>query len=747
MYWAFPSRLFDEPFSTILNDRNGNLISAQIADDGQWRFPMVEQIPKELETATLMYEDEYFRFHLGLNPVSVFRAIIQNFKHQKITSGGSTISMQVIRLSRKKKARTYLEKLIEMYLAFRMEWSFSKDDILKLYLSHAPYGGNVVGAETAAWRYFNRPLNQLSWAEYSMLAVLPNAPSLIHINKNRPWLKIKRDRLLKKLLEKDKIDSNTYLLAIEEPIPDRPSALPNQTYHLLEFAKKNGYAEQRIQTTIDIRLQNQLMAMANQYMEALAGNQIRNACILVEDISRGEILCYIGNTQNKNNLAPYVDLIQSERSSGSILKPFLYGLSFEEGLIYPPTLLEDIPISFGGFTPLNFNQRYLGVVPAKQALAQSLNIPAVNLLKNYGIIPFYDRLKSLGISSLHRPVGNYGLSLILGGAEVKLWDLASIYTKQAQVLNTATNERAPRGIRLFNKICIDSTFSDSISAGAWWLTSQALTQVQRPGLEEDWKRFSSSKKIAWKTGTSQGFRDAWAIGYTANYLVAVWVGNAEGDGRPGLTGVSAAAPLMFKCFQLLPQTHWFEKPEAQLKSIELCSESGRLPQIYCPKKTIEVPINSRMNTSCQYHEKILINPKGEQVFRHCSDEANKDTVWFKLPPIPAYYYKQIKPDFINHLPVSKACITEHKNEMAIIYPQQGAKIQLAKGFDGKIKPMVLEATHNNNRAKMYWHLDEHYLGMSESQHRITILINAGHHRLNLVDEQGHQVQVSFDVYE
>jgi len=746
-YFLLPSPLFNDPYCMVLNDEKGQLLSASIADDGQWRFPGVDSIPDEMKECLLHFEDEYFYYHPGVNPVSILRALSQNITAGRVVSGGSTISMQVIRISQKNRERTYGRKLIEMIKAIRLELGHSKDEILEFYLTHAPYGGNVVGAETAAWRYFNRPLTELSWAEYATLAVLPNAPSLIMPGRNADKLKSKRDRLLRKLLENKKIDSLTYSLAISETLPGKPHPLPFHAHHLLRHFKSLCSNGCRVRSTLDGKLQRRLESRLNNYTERLAESKIRNACGMVIDLKTAEVKAYIGNANYKNVPAKFVDLIRARRSSGSILKPFLYAGTIEEGLIHTSTLLRDVPTRIYGFAPTNFNDDYEGMVRADLALPRSLNIPATLLLRDFGVISFHQQLKRLGFTTIDRSPQNYGLSLILGGAEVTLWDVASIYGDQARNLNsfTAGNNEIKSGIKLQKEDQLTGE-KEHYSAGSWWLVSQALKEVQRPGIEESWRRFSSSRDIAWKTGTSFGFRDAWAVGYNAEYLVAVWVGNATGEGRPGLTGASVAAPLMFDFFQNISGQSWFEKPIMDLKYVTLCAESGLAPNPYCPRREVEAPMSSSMPLLCHYHVPVTLNESGERVFRECYEGNVTDTSWFILDPIAGYYYHQ-KHNWYSKVPqYSEKCAQEDPTSIAILYPSNRSEVIIPKDFDRQYEKVLAEAVHNDPEATLFWHLDEEYIGTTTNKHKLPLELSPGKHSLTVLDLNGSKANVRFEAH-
>lgn len=747
IYLVIPVKLFNDPYSTIITDSKGELLSAKIANDGQWRFPKVDSIPINFIEAIRYFEDEYFYWHPGVNPVSIFRAGYQNFSSGRIKSGGSTLSMQVIRLSRKNKNRSYIEKFIEIVNAVKLEFLYTKEEILKFYVSNAPYGGNVVGVEAASWRYFQRPLHQLSWAEYATLAVLPNAPSLIHPGRNRELLIQKRNQLLKKLYKNEVLDSLTYSLALMENIPLKPQPLPNDAFHLLDFAIKSGKEGQRIKTSIEKSIQVALSKKLDNYVNILSQNEIRNACAIVVSLKDASIIAYIGNTKNKGSGARFVDLVQAPRSSGSILKPLLYGKAMDDGMIQTTTLLKDVPISISKFSPSNFDKRFEGVVPAGDALARSLNIPATLLLRDYGIVPFYEDLQNFGFTSINRPAGNYGLTLILGGAEVTLWDLAKIYSHQAIALREF-NRTKPKvtGLQLWGGVERFDEPKSAITEGGWWLISEALTNVQRPGLDQNWKHFSSSRRIAWKTGTSHGFRDAWAIGYDSEYLVGIWVGNAEGDGRPGLTGVSTAAPLMFQFFQRLKINGWFSKPETSLKHINVCEKSGMSPNQFCPNKEVEIPKNAKISNRCSLHKNIILNTENERVYLDCATTNVNDTVWFSLDPVAAHYFKISHQNYEPLPAFSSNCKKGDKNMLDIIYPPNDAEIIIPKDFDGKEEKILMEAAHVNENSKLYWHLDNLYVGTTENNHQMLLKLDIGGHSLLIMDEWGNTKRNKFRIY-
>jgi penicillin-binding protein 1C len=333
-YLCLPQELFNDQYSPVLLARNGELLSASIAADGQWRFPKSDTISDKFVEALIAFEDKRFRDHPGVDVFSIGRAISQNISKRKVVSGASTISMQVIRLSRKGNSRTLYEKLLEIVLATRLELRYSKNEILSLYAAHAPFGGNVVGLEAACWRYFGNSSKELSWAEAALLAVLPNAPALIHPGRNRAELKAKRDRLLDKLVLFGKIDELSCALAKEEPVPEIPFALPQHARHLLVRGVKDGHINKKITSTVDFALQHRTEQIVQDHHDRLKSNRIYNIAALVIDVQTGEVLSYVGNAGFDKKHGNDVDVITAARSTGSILKPFLYAAMLDDGKMF-----------------------------------------------------------------------------------------------------------------------------------------------------------------------------------------------------------------------------------------------------------------------------------------------------------------------------------------------------------------------------------------------------------------------------
>ena len=578
--------------------------------------------------------------------------------------------------------------MVEAVLATRLELRYSKRRILALYASHAPFGGNVVGLEAASWRYFGRPAAELSWAESATLAVLPNAPASIHMGRSRDELLAKRNRLLLRLKEHGDLSADDYEAAVQEPLPDAPLPLPSWASHYVEGCPKGV----RTHSSLRISVQKAVEAAVNRRSDELAREGIADMAAVVIDNLSGEIVAYVGNASPyRERTGVSVDIALAPRSTGSILKPFLYKAALEEGVILPRTLLPDIPVNLSGFAPQNFDRQFYGAVPADEALARSLNVPAVFLLRQYGVPKFHALLRSAGLSTLTQAPEHYGLSLILGGAECKLAEITAAYASLA----------TENGL-------------------AQWYTMDALKEVNRPD-ELDWRLIRSVRKAAWKTGTSYGFRDAWAVGMTPRWTIGVWAGNADGHGVPGLTGARTAGPTLFDILNLLPEdTEWFEMPGQAGKDaswVKVCQDSGMLAGPDCPGEDLLIPAAGLDSEPCPYHR------TGE----------------FVLPPVMEWYYRPYHPEYTG------ATARPASTAVQFIYPQSGAVLSIPRQLSGEKEGIVFRAAHHRPDATLWWHMDDSYIGETRFQHELRLTPAPGKHTLTVMDDEGNTAFVRFTI--
>ena len=776
--FCLPWQQFHVPYSTVVTDRNEELLGARIASDGQWRFPPRKTTPEKIKQCLITFEDKHFYHHWGVNPLATGRALYQNLKNKRVVSGGSTLTMQTIRLARNK-PRTLGEKVVEMIWATRLEFRASKEEILSMYVSHAPFGGNVVGLDAAAWRYFGHSAEDLSWAESAVLAVLPNAPAMIHLSKGRKTLLSKRNRLLKQLLEEEIIDASTYELAVSEPLPDEPHPLPQIAPHLVSrfYQERNGLYTR---STIDRGIQSHIESLAERWSNEFNRSDIRNLAILVIDIPTNQVVAYCGNVHfDRKQGGSQVDVIQAPRSTGSILKPFLYNAMLQEGSLLPKMLLPDVPVNINGFTPQNFSMQFEGAVPASEALARSLNIPAVTMLQRYGVPKFHHLLQQMGFKTINRAASHYGLSLILGGAEATLWDVTNAYAqmgrslssspsptvsqgKEAQILletenteqinndtkQTSRNHKSnhdkqeKREQSNSSPLSVEENSEETTSAkaGAAWLTLSALTEVNRPE-EIDWKSIPSMQTIAWN-----GFRDAWAVGVTPRYAVGVWVGNATGEGKPGLVGAQTAGPVLFDIFRYLPSSSWFERPTGVFVDAEICRQSGHLKGRFCEETDTVLILPAGLQTeACPYHHLVTLSAdESHRIYENCANtEPTIQKSWFALPPVWEWYYKQHHPEYKPLPPFKAGCGEDSFQSMQFIYPPMNAHIKLPKQLDGSKGFLTVELAHSNPNATIFWHLDDTYQTQTQDFHKISLQPAPGKHSLTAVDGEGNTVSTTF----
>lgn len=754
--WGTMDPLFPSPTSTVLLDKDGKLLSASVASDGQWRFPPPDSLPPRFITCLLQFEDRHFFEHIGVHLPSVVRAIRQNARAGRIVSGGSTLSMQVARLSLRGDERSYAQKLKEVLLALHIEMRYSKLGILELFAANAPFGGNVVGIDAAAWRWFGQPAHQLGWAQCATLAVLPNAPATIYPGKGQVALKEKRDRLLDRLFTVGLLDSLAWRLAKEEPLPGKAQALPLLAPHLMGTLAKTDHVGHAIHTTIDSELQQRATNALAQYASVLEANELHNAALLIMEVPTGKVRAYVGNSPTAGaNHAGAVDIIRRPRSTGSLLKPFLYADMLQSGELLPEMLVADVPTHYAGFTPRNSDGHFSGAVPASRALARSLNVPAVRALRKHGVARTLRTLNGMGLASLNRGADHYGLSLVVGGGECSLWEMAGAYASMARIVHASGRARLQDGNLLVHPPVIMEGSAETphtakaneqlpLSASAIHFTLEAMRSVNRPEMQSGWQTFSGGQPIAWKTGTSPGHRDAWAIGVTDDWCVAVWTGNASGEGRPGNTGTLAAAPLLFSLFGLLPASGSSEPPYDEMVRVTICTRSGHRAGENCqPVDSLWIPAVGMRTPPCPYHQRITMDAAG----RHrTTDASGVQRTWFVLPPAMEHYAAPIDPLYLPLPPWAEGSgMNTGETPFELIYPEPGTRLLIPLELDGSPGNVVFEAAHRQMNAILHWHLDDIYLGSTSGDHRIAISPEEGEHRITLTDATGASLQTQFSV--
>lgn len=593
-YWPRPPLSDAQPQSTGVYDREGRLLRLVLADDQRYRLwlPLAE-LPASLREAVLLHEDAWFYRHPGVNPISLVRAAWSTYGGGDARIGGSTVTMQLARLRWKLATRTPAGKMLQILRALQLELCYSKDDILEAYLNLAPYGGNIEGAGAASLIYFDKPAAALTLPEALTLAVLPQAPTrrgrLQRLSGQSDsyagnGLAAARARLYARWRDKHGADAaqdaSMALPVALRTSRELPFAAPHFVERVLGERMLHADAGPRIDTTLDLRLQRLLQERVRSYVQRVRSRGVRNASALLIDTRDMGVRALVGSADYFDaHIAGQVNGTAAKRSPGSTLKPFIYALALDQGVLHPATVLRDVPSAFGPYTPENFDGRFLGPVTAADALIRSRNIPAVTVASQLQQPSFYAFLREAGISRLASEQ-HYGLALVLGGGEVTMEELARLYAMLGndglmRPLRWRGNDPAVGGSAL-------------VSAEAAFIVRDMLKRNPRPDLQ-----FAGGLRdapVAWKTGTSWGFRDAWSVGIVGPYVLAVWMGNFDGSQNPALVGVDMAAPLFFSIVDGLraARTDLSEPPRRwplNLKRVEICTASGDLPSAYCPQRS------------------------------------------------------------------------------------------------------------------------------------------------------------------
>jgi len=691
-------------YSTIIESSDSTVIHSFLNNEDKWRmYTELSEISPILKKAIIFKEDKYFYQHFGINPFAICRALFNNVIKGRRTSGASTITMQVIRLLNPKK-RTYFNKLIEIFRALQLELKYSKDEILQLYLNLVPYGGNIEGVKSASILYFNKKPYLLSIAEIATLSIIPNRPNSLTLGVDNEYIMKERNKWLQRYLNAQLFEKQDILDALEEPLTAIRIEAPKLAPHFSIRMKKMFPNQNIIKTSIDINKQIIIQSFVNNYIKRLYNKNIKNAVVLVIDNSSHKVVSYIGSADFYNTEdGGQVDGIQAIRSPGSTLKPLLYANAFDLGLITPKFVIADVPTNYSGYAPENYNDKFNGNVTIEYSLAHSLNVPAVKILDLITIEIFLKTLKKAGFKKIIADKSKLGLSLILGGCGVTLEELTKVYSAFA-------NDGMISEISYLQNDTIQNS-SKIISKQAAFLITEILTQVTRPDLPMEWQNSSNIPKIAWKTGTSYGRKDAWSIGYNKQYTIGVWVGNFSAESVSELSGSEYAAPLLFNIFNTLEYNNkadWFFKPFG-LDFRQVCSESGLIPNNNCSNLILDyyIPAVSNVNI-CNHLKEVCISPDSSVSYCTSCLPSNgyiKAIYNNYSPEIISYYDKyQIKYDKI---PIHNTNCERvfNENEPQITSPISNIEYWVDKIDSTQIK---LSCDVSNDVEKIFWYVNDKF---------------------------------------
>ncbi len=721
-------------FSQVVYSSEGTLLTGYLTDDDKWRmYSSLEEVSPQLIDALIEKEDSRFYYHIGVDPFAISRALIQNILGGERVSGASTISMQTARMLTGG-YRTYASKVYEMFVAFQLELRFSKKELLELYLSLLPYGGNVEGVKAASLLYFNKSPLHLSAAESVALTIIPNNPNSLRIDRDNDLIR-QRNYWIERLENAGVFSEAVTRDAISETFVRTRYSIPNLAPHFTRAVVRFSN-ETTSQTTLRYSHQLIVERLLGNYVRRASSTGISNGAVLVVDNSTGDVVAYAGSADyyNRENQGEN-DGVRSIRSPGSALKPFLYANALDRGLITPKLMLNDIPSDFAGFTPDNFDLEFRGKVTASYALVNSLNIPAVTLLNLVGTKEFVRLLSDNGFYVIEKQKASLGLSLILGGCGVTLEQMVRLYT----AFPNSGNIKNLRYIKGNNISAKHSVFSPE----AAYLTTVMLQKNTRPDFPEEYISRSDLPRIAWKTGTSYGKRDAWAIGYSKQYTIGVWMGNFDGRGAPDLVGVQASVPLLFDLFKAIDQSPGeISVPTSKIKEREICMESGMVAGPLCSKREKDFFIPGVSSGKiCDLHSTIYVaNNNSESYCREClPDSGYTAQVINKYEPELSMWYSSRGVTENNIPPHSKNCITKKGGAgPKIISPTANFEYLLELGKDQQI---MLQAAASHDIQILYWFADNTYLGKSVPGEKIFYTVKHNATLITCRDDKGRESSV------
>ena len=736
----FPLKV-NVPFSQIILAEDGSVLHASLSADDKWRMKTeLNEIVPQLKEAFIYKEDKYFYYHAGFNPLAIVRAFTNNIISIKKTSGASTITMQVVRLLEPRK-RNYASKLIEIFRASQLEWHYSKDEILQLYINLVPYSGNIEGVKSASILYFGRLPNHLSLAQITVLTIIPNRPTSLQLGKKNDLIKQERNKWLLSFRTACIFPNEDIESALIEPLEARRIRAPKEIPHLSVRLQKKYPELDIIKTCIKKPVQLKLEQISYNYIQRIKNKHINNAAVIILNNQTRAIEAYMGSPDfNDAEHSGQVDGIKALRSPGSTLKPFVYAMGFDEGLITPKSILADVPTDFDGYAPENFDKKFNGNITIEKSLSYSLNIPAVKMLEKLTVQKFTEELKKAGFKKINNQENQLGLSLILGGCGVTLEELTKSFTSFA-------NEGS---LFEYKYTVSESTkkITELMSPMAAYMITDILTQVTRPDLPNNYKNTYRVPQIAWKTGTSYGRRDAWSIGYNKKYTIGVWVGNFSGEGVPELTGADIATPLLFEIFNSInysPSNNWFFKPE-ELKFRYVCTESGKLPGDYCESSVIDYYIpNISSAEKCNHMKMVDVSIDERYSFCHyCLPEGGyKKKLYPNLASELIDYYKNIGVPFI--------AIPEHNPNCTRIYESYSPKIIMPVNkkeyLVEKEDPaeIAMKCIAHNEVKKVFWYINNKFYKEAGANEKIFFKPEQGQTKISCSDDKGRNSDITITV--
>ncbi len=738
--WVFP--LPDNiEYSTIITDNKSEVIHAFLTNDQKWRMKTeLEEISPLLRKTIVEKEDKYFYSHPGVNALAIARAFVKNIFRRKRTSGASTITMQVARALEPKR-RTYFNKLIEIFRAEQLEWKYSKNEILQLYLNLVPYGGNIEGVKSASILYFKKQPDHLSLAEITALSIIPNRPSSLVMGKHNDRIVQERNRWLQQFANDKVFTQKEIADALSEPLTATRGTVPQLVPHLAWKLKQQG--GDIIKTNIELNTQLKTEKLVADYSRILTLKNIRNAAVIIIDNQTHNVITYVGSANFTDTIdAGQVNGANAIRQPGSTLKPLLYGLCMDEGLMTPKAIITDVSVNYNGYAPENYDKQFNGYVTMEYALEHSLNIPAVKGLQWLGKDPFISKLADCNFQQIKRDQRKLGLSMILGGCGATLEELTGMYSLFANngqfVSPKYTREevqQSKQGIRI-------------LSEAATFMINEILSKVNRPDFPLNWQSTEHMPKIAWKTGTSYGRRDAWSIGYNRKYTVGIWTGNFSALGIPELSGANIATPLLFKIFNTIDydsDEQWFSQPkDCDIRMV--CSETGLPPAGHCQNTVTDyfIPLISSTQLCNNIEEVALSADEKISYCKTCMPAGGYKKKWIRtVSPEMQRYYEERHLVYEKMPPHNPACERVFKEGGPVITsPRNGSEYFISKKNP---EPLQLTCNVGNDVHKVYWYINNKFYKSDNAHNRQFFIPDEGPIKISCTDDKGRNRDIRISV--
>ncbi len=716
-------------YSTIITDDKGEVIHAFLAKDDSWRMKTeLDEISPLLKKTIIAKEDKYFYSHPGVNPFAFARAAVKNLFRWKRTSGASTITMQVAR-SLEKRDRNIWSKIAESFRALQLEWKYSKDEIFQMYLNQVPYGGNIYGVKTASLLYFDKNPDHLSLAEITALSIIPNRPSSLVIGKNNNKIIEQRNHWLKKFADENVFTKKEIEDALAEPLNAVRRSVPKLAPHLSYKLRSSGDI---IHTNINMHRQSQAEKLVADYVRVQKLKGIRNASVIIVDNNSGKVISYVGSADfNDTTDAGQVNGANAVRQPGSTLKPLLYAMCIDEGILTPKKILTDVAVNYDGYAPENYDRQFNGYVTVEYALEQSLNIPAVKSLNALGKDRMTNLLSTAGFRQVAKDQKKLGLSMVLGGCGTTLEELTALFTAFAhngkfKPLSFTADDANQGSKQLF-------------SPASAFMINEILSKVNRPDFPLNWQSTERMPKIAWKTGTSYGRRDAWSIGYNKNYTVGVWVGNFSGAASPDLSGANVATPLLFRIFNTIDydsDSEWFSQPE-DCDYRQVCAETGMIPADHCKQVVMDyfIPLISS-TIACNNHSTIMVSADDKTSFCPvCAPESGYKKKSFRMIEPETQLWFDERNMMYAKIPAHNTSCEQVFKEGApmITSPSNGSEYFISKKHP---EPLKLATRTAADVTRLHWYINNEFYKTTSRGETQFFLPKEGPVKISCTDDKG-----------